>query len=92
MDSLSEAESATPSSQWLSVGYEDLVTDPKRWLGEILSFSALGDSDLFWDRVQRNAPTSARIDAYRHDLRRRDVEAMESVIGDRLLRLGYGLV
>lgn len=89
MDSLAEAEDQIPPAQWLSVKYEDLITNPGRWLGRILDFARLDDDATFWSRVRRNPLSSGRIDAYRRDLRPADVEALEDVLRTHLVALDY---
>lgn len=89
MDALSDSEAEVPNEQWLSVKYEDLVAEPELGLRRILGFAELPDREAFWARVRRNPLTSGRIDAFRRDLRPEDVVAMEGILREKLVTLGY---
>ena len=89
MDALGEAEARVPEGQWLSVKYEDLITDPNHWLAQILEFAGLSDNETFWSHVRSNTLKVDRIDAYRQDLRPEEVQVVEQVLKDHLEVLGY---
>jgi hypothetical protein len=89
MDAFDAARSRIGLDRWLDVRYEDLVTSPRDVVTEVLAFLGLAWTPAFERAVGRQPFESSRTDAYRRDLRPRDVEALESSLADHLRRYGY---
>lgn len=89
----------------LEVRYEDLVSEPKELLGEILAFigeplidttSSYADSEVSqligsesWHSSLRQDITTEKVGIYRKELSERDIEIFEYVAGGALETYGY---
>ncbi len=92
----------------LEIHYESLVSQPESELRRVCAFLGLdfsegmldyagksGDYGAFYGDIHKrlaDKPDPARIDAWRDRMDPRDIGVVESEVGDRLERLGYGRV
>ncbi|MEA3509932.1 MAG: sulfotransferase [Actinomycetota bacterium] len=89
MDAHERARAALPEDSWLELRYEDIVTDPTRYFGEMLDFAELAPSSAFDAALERQRFSTARTASFRADLADSDLDALDRLIGDRLERYGY---
>jgi len=89
IDAFDRARQAIPASRWLEIRYEDVIADPRVRIEEILTFLGIAWDDAFERSFSRYAFGRDRADAYRRELDPRDVRAIETVLGEHLVRLGY---
>jgi hypothetical protein len=71
------------------VRYEDVVADPRQSFARMLEHAGFQPSARFDGAVTGYRFESRRTEAFRRDLRTRDIDAMTEVIGDQLETLGY---
>lgn len=91
MEAFAEARDAVPEDRWLEVRYEDVLSDPRGRVGEILSFLGLEWTSAFERQFRRYGFARDRADAYRSELRDEDVRSLEEILGPELVRLGYAI-
>jgi Sulfotransferase family len=79
-----------PSEQVLHLSYEQLIGSPLRSVQAVATFAGLPGSDDWLNRV-RGLTFPNRNDAWRERLSRRDIETIEDVQRETLVRYGYAL-
>jgi hypothetical protein len=92
------------AGDYCEIHYEDLVCEPRKTLSALSRFL---DHDLDYDRIQRTGLGSLResnssfedqqtrqnpVNRWKEKLSAREVESLETLIGDCLQEAGYGLV
>ncbi len=89
MDAFAEAKRAIDTERWLDIRYEDLVRDPVATTKEVLEHVGLAWGADFDDRFGLYRFDVGRAEAFRRDLDDADVETLEGVLSDHLVRAGY---
>ncbi|MGH8907638.1 MAG: sulfotransferase family protein [Egibacteraceae bacterium] len=90
MDAFEAAEQAARPGSWLTVRYEDVVADPRRWFGEMLTFLGLEWTRAFERGFTRHHFNAARAEAFRADLDPASLRLLEESLAAHLARYGYG--
>jgi hypothetical protein len=91
IDAFDAARQAIPAERWLDIRYEDVIAGPRPRIEEILRFLGLSWNEDFEGAFARYAFGSDRADAYRRELDPRDIEALDTALGEHLERLGYAV-
>lgn len=89
MRAYEEARDRLPAEQWLDVRYEDVLADPRARFGEMLDFLGLPWTSVFEERFRRHEVSAARVESYRTELTRAQVQVIEQVLAKPLARWGY---
>ncbi|MGH8932389.1 MAG: sulfotransferase family protein [Egibacteraceae bacterium] len=89
MDAFDAAERAAKAGSWLTVRYEDVLADPRRWFNEMLTFLGLEWSPAFERAFARYRFDPARAEAFRADLGEDGLRLLDSSLADHLRRYGY---
>lgn len=80
MDASDRARSELPEQRWLTVRYEDVVTNPRDSFAGLLSHLGLEWTPEFEGGFRRYSIQAARTDAFRRDLAPGDLAAMDDVL------------
>lgn len=83
------AEQLVPEGNWMNVRYEDIVEQPIDSLATILEFCGLGAGFDLADQVARQGISGGRMAAFRDQLSKEDLEAIDRAIEPTLARYGY---
>lgn len=89
MDAFEAARSEIGPERWLDVRYEDLVARPREETIAVLRFSGLGAWDGLDRTLSRLEVSEGRTDAYRDELRPKDISLLESMLASSLEHWGY---
>jgi hypothetical protein len=74
----------------LRIRYDDLVSDLRPVLGNVLRFTDLPERPLFWNRVERHAVHDFET-KWRTDLDASQRERLEKSLGQHLQKYGFAL-
>jgi omega-hydroxy-beta-dihydromenaquinone-9 sulfotransferase len=91
MDSYDAAARLVGPQHWMTIRYEDVVTDPTASLGGILAEVGLPLTDEFARRVRRHRITAERVDAFRSDLTPADLDSLNRLLERHLVSKGYSV-
>lgn len=89
IDAYHRAEEAAAPDTWLTVRYEDVLSDPGKHFDRILAHVGLEWSDRFEAGLRRQRLRSSDGDRYRLELDPIDIAAIEDAIAPALQRHGY---
>lgn len=89
MDSYDAARAQLPEDRWLRVRYEDVVADPRSRFEDLLTGAGLDWTSDFAAGFARYSFSGSRAEAFRTDLGSRDLAALDEVLQEPLLALGY---
>jgi hypothetical protein len=89
MDVFEAAEQSIDPDLWMTVRYEDIVADPRRWFGEMLAFLGLKWTPTFERAFVRHHFNSSRIEAFRTDLDPVSLRLLDESLATHLTRYGY---
>lgn len=83
-----------PDGSWIEVRYEEIIAKPREQLNRICQFLGVDYSDRIFDYVGRSSyvmPDVALNYKWKRTMGKKDVQRLESKIGDRLQSRGYEL-
>jgi hypothetical protein len=91
LDAFDAAEAAIGPDRWLQVRYEDVVGAAADEIRRMIEFLGLPWTPVFAASVGSYRFSSARRDGFRSDLTASQVKQLDTLLGERLERLGYSL-
>lgn len=89
IDAFEESAEQLPDEAWLTVRYEDLLSDPAAVLDRVLEHAGLAPNPRLTSHLDATPLGSARIDAWRRDLTPVQIAALERSLASHLPRFGY---
>lgn len=89
VDAYTAAEVTARPGSWLNIRYEDLVSDPRHALEQVLDHLDLPWTSSFEHALGRYRVGPQRTDSYRRDLAAEDVRSLDTVLNEGLARYGY---
>ncbi|MDN5851256.1 MAG: sulfotransferase [Actinomycetia bacterium] len=89
MDAYAEAERSAAPGTWLTVRYEDVLAEPRRYLEQILGHVGLSWSPRVEAGLRRHRLRPPHSEHFRQDLDGRDVAEIEKVLRPQLQQYGY---
>jgi hypothetical protein len=89
IESFERARAEVPAEQWLQVRYEDVVAEPRRYIGDIVDFIGLPWTDGFEREFAAYPFEGARVQGFRRDLDSTSLLQLERTIGTTLRAYGY---
>lgn len=90
-DAFDEARRFVPAANWLDVRYEDLISDPERYLRDIVGFLGLPWDADFERQFRRLTFAQGRTSPDLGELSTSDRAKLDKVLGSHLSKLGYVL-
>ncbi len=77
-----------PDDAWMSLAYEQLVSDPKYWFGRITDFCRIDADRAFWERVDKQVHMQS-VNRWQNELDPGMLDEAMPILEPMLLRLGY---